>query len=83
MDPEITIIIVLLIISTLSLILRCTNPKAGAIPALLGMITGGGVCVLSSRLLESMDAYFVLFVCVIGFSCMALSGSLLIKGATE
>lgn len=79
MEPEITIVIILMIVSAVALIIRCTHPKSGIIPAIVAMVSGGGVTVLSTRILELMDPYTILFLAALGFVLMSLSGFMLLS----
>lgn len=57
-----------------------TQKNTGLIPATLGLIIGGGVTLLSARLIDIIDPPFALFMAVLGFVIMSLSGSIILKG---
>lgn len=66
-------------IGTLNLVFS-TQKNTGLIPATLGLIIGGGVTLLSARLIDLIDPPFALFLAVLGFVTMSLSGSIILKG---
>lgn len=66
-------------IGTLNLVFS-TQKNTGLIPATLGLIIGGGVTLLSARLIDIIDPPFALFMAVLGFVIMSLSGSIILKG---
>lgn len=66
-------------IGTLNLVFS-TQKNTGLIPATLGLIIGGGVTLLSARLIDLIDPPFALFLAVLGFVIMSLSGSIILKG---
>lgn len=77
MEPGLTVILVLLILSVASLLL-CTVKKAGTIPPMMAMVMGFGITMLSTRL--EVDGYLLAFVALLGLLITGLSGSVLING---
>lgn len=79
MEPGLTVITVLLILSVACL-LTCTIKKnAGTIPPITAMVMGFGITMLSTRLNE-VDGYTIAFVALLGLLITGLAGSILING---
>lgn len=79
MEPGLTVIVVLLILSVACLLLCTVKKNAGTIPPMIAMVMGFGITMLSTRLNE-VDGFIIAFVALLGLLVTGLAGSVLING---